>query len=31
MTLKTSIILCTYNEAKHIEKTITELEKNIKN
>ena len=31
MSLKTSIILCTYNEAKHIEKTITELEKNIKN
>ena len=27
MSLKTSIILCTYNEAKYIEKTITELEK----
>ena len=31
MTLKTSIILCTYNESKHIEKTIVELEKNISN
>ena len=29
MSLKTSIILCTYNEANHIEKTIKELEKNI--
>ena len=28
---KTSIILCTYNEAKHIKKTISELEKNISN
>jgi dolichol-phosphate mannosyltransferase len=27
----TSIILCTYNEANHIEKTISELEKNIQN
>ena len=31
MSLKTSIILCTYNEANHIEKTISELEKNISN
>ena len=31
MSLKTSIILCTYNEAKYIEKTISELEKNITN
>ena len=31
MSLKTSIILCTYNEANHIEKTILELEKNISN
>ena len=31
MSLKTSIILCTYNESKHIEKTIVELEKNISN
>lgn len=31
MSLKTSIILCTYNEEKHIEKTIVELEKNISN
>ena len=31
MSLKTSIILCTYNEAKHIEKTILELEKHISN
>ena len=29
MSSKTSIILCTYNEANHIEKTISELEKNI--
>ena len=29
MALKTSIILCTYNEEKHIKKTILELEKNI--
>ena len=28
---KTSIILCTYNEANHIKKTISELEKNISN
>ena len=31
MSSKTSIILCTYNEAKHIEKIILELEKNISN
>ena len=31
MSLKTSIILCTYNEAKHIENTLSELEKNIPN
>lgn len=31
MVSKTSIILCTYNEANHIKKTITELEKNISN
>ena len=31
MSLKTSIILCTYNEAKYIESTISELEKNISN
>jgi len=31
MTFKTSIILCTYNEANHIKKTILELEKNISN
>ena len=31
MSLKTSIILCTYNEEKYIEKTIVELEKNILN
>ena len=31
MPLKTSIILCTYNEAKYIENTISELEKNITN
>jgi len=29
MSSKTSIILCTYNEAKYIENTIAELEKNI--
>ncbi len=29
MSLKTSIILCTYNEANYIEKAISELEKNI--
>ena len=27
MTSKTSIILCSYNEAKYIENTIAELEK----
>ena len=31
MSSKTSIILCTYNEAKYIENTISELEKNIPN
>lgn len=31
MSLKTSIILCTYNEAKYIESAISELEKNISN
>ena len=31
MVSKTSIILCTYNEANHIKKTISELEKNISN
>tara|TARA_B100001123_G_C15244423_1_gene1000344 strand:+ start:874 stop:1587 length:714 start_codon:yes stop_codon:yes gene_type:complete len=31
MPLKTSIILCTYNEANYIENTISELEKNIPN
>jgi len=31
MSLKTSIILCTYNEEKYIEETIVELEKNISN
>ena len=31
MTSKTSIILCTYNEAKYIENTISELEKSISN
>jgi dolichol-phosphate mannosyltransferase len=30
MSFKNSIILCTHNEAKHIEKTILELEKHIK-
>ena len=29
MPFKTSIILCTYNEAKYIENTISQLEKNI--
>ena len=29
MSSKASIILCTYNEANHIEKAISELEKNI--
>ncbi len=31
MSSKTSIILCTYNEANYIENTISELEKNIPN
>ena len=31
MSFKTSIILCTYNEAKHIKNTIIELEKHIPN
>ena len=31
MSLKTSIILCTYNEANYIKQTIFELEKNIPN
>ena len=31
MPFKTSIILCTYNEAKYIENTIAQLEKNIPN
>ena len=31
MSPKTSIILCTYNEAKYIENTISKLEKNIPN
>ena len=31
MSSKTSIILCTYNEASYIENTISELEKNITN
>jgi dolichol-phosphate mannosyltransferase len=31
MSSKNSIILCTYNEAKYIENTITELEKHIPN
>ena len=31
MSLKTSIILCTYNEAKYIKRIIEELEKNISN
>ena len=29
MSLKTSIILCTYNEANYVENAISELEKNI--
>ena len=29
MSFKTSVILCTYNEASHIENTIVELERNI--
>ena len=29
MSSKTSIILCTYNEANYIENAISELEKNI--
>ena len=31
MSLKTSIILCTYNEANYIENTIAEIEKIIEN
>ena len=31
MSKKISIILCTFNEANYIEKTIIELNKNIKN
>ena len=31
MSFKTSIILCTYNEAKYVENTISKLEKNIPN
>ena len=31
MSVKTSIILCTFNEANYIENTISELEKNIPN
>ena len=31
MSSKISIILCTYNEAKHIESAVNELEKNISN
>jgi dolichol-phosphate mannosyltransferase len=31
MSINTSIILCTYNEAKYIQNTIAELEKNIPN
>ena len=31
MAPKTSVILCSYNEANYIENTISELEKNIKN
>ena len=31
MSIKTSIVLCTYNEAKYIENTINKLEQNIKN
>ena len=31
MSFKTSIILCTYNEAKYLENTIAKLEKNISN
>jgi dolichol-phosphate mannosyltransferase len=31
MNIKTSIILCTYNEADHVENTIRELEKHISN
>ena len=29
MSFKTSVILCTYNEASHIENAIAELERNI--
>jgi len=31
MSINTSIILCTYNEAKYIKNTVAELEKNIPN
>ena len=31
MPFKTSIILCTYNEAKYLENTISKLEENIPN
>ena len=31
MSLKTSIILCSYNESNYIKDTINELEKNIPN
>jgi dolichol-phosphate mannosyltransferase len=31
MSLKTSIILCTYNEVNYIKNTISELERNIPN
>ena len=31
MSLKTSIILCTYNESNYIRETILEVEKNIPN
>ena len=31
MSVKNSIILCTYNEANYIEKAILEMEKNVSN
>ena len=31
MALKTSIILCTYNEANYIEETVKAIKKNIQN
>ena len=31
MPIKTSVILCSYNEANYIKNTISELEKNIQN